>query len=129
MHKGAELNEPRCLEAMHKMSARQGHEKDAFEQLKRLADTDDRSAMLQLAEYYRTGYGVEKDENEAFRLVMYVWNHSSITPYNDVYERAGNLLQRYYKEGVGTPIDPVKAMDICEIMDREEERLDDLLSR
>ncbi len=129
MHKGAELNEPRCLEAMHKMSARQGHEKEAFEQLKRLADTDDLSAMLQLAEYYRTGYGVKKDENEAFRLVMYVWNHSSITPYNDVYERAGNLLQRYYKEGVGTPIDPVKAMDICEIMDREEKRLDNLLSR
>ena len=86
-------------------------------------------ATLDLALCYEQGKGVEKNEQMAFRLTEYVYANNSIDLGDDPWKDAAYRLIRYYREGVGTPVDNTRAERISNSIHSSKEWLDDILSR
>jgi|GEM_PF-2095504 len=127
--KGVELDIADNMEILQDWLSKHGEEQEAARLCLKRAEKGNHKAMLEMARRYETGDGVEQNPEEAFRLADYVYQHSSISPYDSSYEDAAELLQRYYTKGIGVDPNPDKAWQIFSILKDEEERLDDLLSR
>lgn len=130
--KGADLGDEDCLNEYYNYLTKQPDADSAAEAARvclRLVEQGDHKAMLRMAKRYETGDGIDPDPAEAFRLADYVYHHSSISPYDSSYEDANELLQHFYREGIGTPVDKDKAWALYRELKDEEDRLDDLLSR
>lgn len=72
--------------------------------LQRAAELGSSDAMMKLYPYYENGDVVEVDHNRCFELASKAFANG------DLQDRAGFGLGRCYLEGVGTAIDPLKAI-------------------
>lgn len=130
LEKGAELGDANCLESMFKHYVEAKDDEKAFSYLVRLADTyGSHKYTLELAEWYEKGRGCQKDEKKAYELAEYVYNHSSMSPYDSSYEDAVHLLGRYLREGIGCTPNPERASDIWRWMKNEEDDMYELLCK
>lgn len=125
--RGIELGDKDCIKYMAE------HSPDAVERFKQLTalvekDTTHKS-RLQLAECYEKGLGCEKDERKAFELVEYVYNHSSVSPYDSSQEKSANKLAEYLRTGFGCEIDTERAGWIESCLDDDNDRMWELLTR
>lgn len=129
VEKGAKKNDKDCLLSLFKRYEGKDDAK-AFGYLVRLADQyHTHEYKLQLAGWYETGRGCEKDEKKAFELVEYVWKHSSASPYDSSAEDSVDLLCRYLREGIGCEKNPERAGDIRSSFNDEEDRMWELLTK
>ena len=129
IQKGAEQGEPECMERWQKWLHEHDEAQKAAGQCLKRVEQGSRHAMLEMADYYLKGYGVEKNPEEAFRLVEYVYKNSSATPYDSLHDDAAELLQKFYAEGIGVEKDPDKAWQIYTDLKSDWDDLEDILSR
>jgi len=105
-------------------------EKEAFAILVQLADKwPTYSYQVELADWYEHGRGTEKDEKKAFELVQYVYNHSSVSPYDRSQEDAAYALAYYLRNGIGCEKDPERATRIMQNLNDANDRLYEMLTR
>lgn len=129
IEKGAAHNNFNCLQTLFN-HYEDKDDKRAFEYLDKIAElAHTYEYKLQLADWYEHGRGCEKDEKKAFELVEYVYNHSSLSPYDSSYEDACETLRRYLEDGIGCEKDTERAWKIHRDLQREEDDLYELLSR
>lgn len=130
LEKAAELGEVYCLERLYRIALQANDDTKAFSYLVRLADTwNTHTFTLRLAEWYEQGRGCEKNLKKAFELAEYVYNHSSVSPYDDSHEGAVDLLCRYLREGIGCEPDPDRASRIRSDFRSAEDDLYEILTR
>ena len=129
VEKGAKKNDKDCLLSLFRRYEGKDDTK-AFGYLVRLADQyHTHEYKLQLAGWYETGRGCEKDEKKAFELAEYVWKNSSASPYNSSQEDSVALLCRYLREGIGCEKNPERAGQIYSWYKDEEDRMWELLTK
>ena len=126
---GAEAGEPENLELWQQWLLEHDDAQEAAKQCLKRVEQGSREAMLKMADYYLKGYGVKTNPEEAFRLVDYVYHHSSVSPYSSVHEDAAELLQKFYEEGIGVAKDPDKAWEIYTTLKSDMDDLEDSLTR
>lgn len=129
IEKGAEQNNLNCLNNLFlRYEGKDDHK--AFTYLERMAELGrTHEYKLKLANWYEQGRGCEKNEKKAFELVEYVYNHSSLSPYDSSYEDACEKLQYYLKNGIGCEKDADRSWKIHRDLQREEDDLYELLSK
>lgn len=110
IERGAGLNDESSVRRLFERYEQAEQWDKAFPLLVRLGEEfHSRHSRLKLAEWYLEGKGCEKDPKKAFEQVEYVYNHSSVTPYNDVHDLAAEMLQHYLDEGIGCEVDAERA--------------------
>lgn len=129
LEKGAELKDKNSLLKLFNYN-KDKDEAKAFTYLVPLSEVyDTYEYKLELAYWYEKGQGCKKDEKKAFELVEYVYNHSSVSPYDSSQEDSVNMLCRYLKNGIGCEADPQRALRIINSFHDDEDRMMELLSR
>lgn len=77
--------------------------------LQRAAELGSSDAMLKLFPYYEDGNIVEADHNMCYKLASTAFENGSLN------DRAGFALGRCYLDGIGTAVDPLKAIEYLSI--------------
>lgn len=127
IRQGAELGEKQCLKYLAQYiddeTAKVQHLIELVEQY------NDNKARLQLAEHYEKGIGCEINPQKAFELVEYVYNHSSVSPYDSSQENSANKLIGYLRSGFGCEKNPDRAGDISCSLEADNDRMWELLTK
>jgi TPR repeat protein len=127
IRRGAELDEAQCLRYLI-----QYKDDDAakVQHLSRLVEeNNDNKARLQLAEHYEEGTGCAINPQKAFELVEYVYNHTSVSPYDSSHEDSAEKLMRYLRTGFGCEKDPERAGRISSSLDADNDWMWELLTK
>lgn len=130
INKGAGLNDETSVTRQFDKLVEEEKWEEAFPLLVRLAEEfKSRHRRLELAEWYLEGKGCEKDPKKAFEQVEYVYNHSSVSPYNDVHELAAEKLEEMLSDGIGCERDFDRAAEIRRQLRSDMDDLEETLSR
>ena len=129
VERGAKKNDKDCLLSLFRRYEGKD-DAQAFGYLVRLADQyHTHEYKLQLAGWYETGRGCQKNEKKAFKLAEYVWKNSSASPYDSSQEDSVDLLCRYLREGIGCEKNPERAGQIYRWYKDDEDRMWELLTK